>query len=510
MNRLLVFIPLLSLLLSSCNPSGTSSQLPERVTMSKDLLRDKIKGGWAGKTIGCTYGGASEFKFTGCLIPEYVQFDWNDTIIKWWYDYGSWLYDDMYMNATFVAVCDSLGEDAPADAFAEAFANADYSLWHANQAARYNLLTGIKAPESGQWQHNFHANDIDFQIEADFIGLMAPGMINSAVNLCDRVGHIMNYGDGYYGGVFVASMYTLAFISDDIEFVVTEALKTIPAESGFHQCISDVLRFYKQYPDDWKQTWFEVEKRWEEHHFCATYEAYNIEAKINAAYIVIGLLYGQGDFTRTIDIATRCGQDSDCNPSNAAGILGAMFGYSQIPEQYLTALHYVEERDFDYTNISLEDLYDMSFHHALEMIEHYDGTVAEDSVTIAVQQPETIPLEVSFPGLFPTKVIEWRRVQKLTEVKDLAFTGKGILINGNIVGPDGYVAQVELIIDGQVAEQAKLPVNYRERRNELAYTFDIPNGKHTATLKWLNPRSDVKMNIGNIVIYGDDPRKQEE
>ena len=99
---------------------------------------------------------------------------------------------------------------------------------------------------------------------------MAPGMVNSAVGVCDKIGHIMNYGDGYYGGVYVAAMYALAFVSDDVEFVVNEALKTIPAESEFHKCISDVLRFHKQYPDDWKQTWFEIEKKWEEHHLPIT------------------------------------------------------------------------------------------------------------------------------------------------------------------------------------------------------------------------------------------------
>lgn len=56
----------------------------------------------------------------------------------------------------------------------------------------------------------------------------------------------------------------------------------------------------------------------------------DIDAKINAAYIVLGLLYGNGDFTKTMEISTRAGQDSDCNPSSAGGILGVMLGYSQI------------------------------------------------------------------------------------------------------------------------------------------------------------------------------------
>ena len=53
---------------------------------------------------------------------------------------------------------------------------------------------------------------------------MNPGMVNSSSEVCDRVGHIMNYGDGWYGGVYVAAMYSLSFLSDDVEFIVREAL----------------------------------------------------------------------------------------------------------------------------------------------------------------------------------------------------------------------------------------------------------------------------------------------
>ncbi len=58
-------------------------------------------------------------------------------------------------------------------------------------------------------------------------------MPNSASQISDKVGHLMCYGDGWYGGVYVGAMYSLAFVSDDIQFIVTEALKTIPEESGF-------------------------------------------------------------------------------------------------------------------------------------------------------------------------------------------------------------------------------------------------------------------------------------
>ena len=106
-------------------------------------------------------------------------------------------------------------------------------LWHANQAGRYNILNGIKAPQSGYWMNNPHADCIDYQIESDFAGLMSPGMPNTASAISDQIGHIMNYGDGWYGGVFVGAMYTLAFTSGDITYIIREALKTIPVKVNF-------------------------------------------------------------------------------------------------------------------------------------------------------------------------------------------------------------------------------------------------------------------------------------
>ena len=60
--------------------------------------------------------------------------------------------------------------------------------------------------------------------------------------------------------------------------------------------------------------------------------------KLNGAYILMGLLYGQGDPDKTITIACRCGQDSDCNPSNAGGILFAILGAAKIPPRFTEKL----------------------------------------------------------------------------------------------------------------------------------------------------------------------------
>lgn len=74
-----------------------------------------------------------------------------------------------------------------------------------------------------------------------------------------------------------------------------------------------MLKFYREDPTDWKKAWHKLQDKWEYTDICGAGIDYNIDAKLNGAYIVIGLLYGEGDVFRTMDISTRCGHDSDCN-----------------------------------------------------------------------------------------------------------------------------------------------------------------------------------------------------
>lgn len=493
-------------MLGACAPTTDRQSIPEEVTMSKERLLDKIKGGWAGQTIGCTYGGPTEFNFRGALITDNIPIEWPEGYVKYYFGKLPTLYDDIYMDLTFVDVFDRLGLDAPVDSFAMAFADAGYYLWHGNQAARYNLKRGIMPPESGHWRNSPHADDIDFQIEADFAGLMSPGMPQTASAICDSIGHILAYGDGWYGGVYVANMYALAFVSDDIDFIVTEALKAIPEESHYHKVISDVIRWYHQYPDDWKQTWAEIEKVHDVDRGCpeGVFEPLNIDATINSAYIVIGLLYGQGDFYKTIDIATRCGQDSDCNPASAGGILGTMLGYSNIPEYWLKNLREAEDINFSYTDISLRKAYDMSFRQALQVVERNGGKVAGEEVTIKTQKVEPVKLEQSFPGLYPVKLVS-NGNKSLSEIDDIEFEGTGIAVNGYVTGPDqAYVAQIEATLDGKTTT-FDMPRAYHDRRLDIFWAYELPKGPHTLKLKWLNPQEGMNVVCGTHIIYSDAP-----
>ena len=489
----------------SCSGPETS---PSEITLSKTELMDKIKGGWAGQTIGCTYGGPTEFRYRGTMIQDYVPLKYDKGCVKWYYDNMPGLYDDIYMDLTFVDIFDRLGFDAPVEEFGLAFANADFLLWHANQSARYNILNGIMPPESGHWRNNPHSDDIDFQIEADFAGLMSPGMVNTAVGFADEIGHIMNYGDGWYGGVYVASMYAMAFIYDDVETIVKEAIRVIPEESRYYKCIDDVIRWHEQYPDDWKQTWYECEKKWSSDIGCpdGVFNSFNIDAVINSAYVVIGLLYGEGDFFKTMDIATRCGQDSDCNPSTAAGILGTMMGFSQIPEKWTAELKEVEDRNFAHTEISLNKAYQMSFNQALQVISMNGGSVSEDEVKILCQKPETVRLEQGFEGHWPTDVITLEKYLQEGPAS-FDFKGKGLTITYSMqFSGEGYNAELAVSIDGKPAEKIVLPDTYLTRKNEIFSIWDMEDTDHHVEITWLNPDPGHRLIAGQAFIYSTFPK----
>ncbi|MFM9910865.1 MAG: ADP-ribosylglycohydrolase family protein, partial [Chitinophagaceae bacterium] len=390
--------------------AGNLFSQEKMVTISKQQLKNKIMGGWAGQTIGVTFGGPYEFRFQGTFIGDYQPLKWYEGYLKHTMINNPGLYDDLYMDLTFVDVFEKYGLDAPVDSFANSFANAGYMLWHANQAARYNILQGIKAPASGEWKNNPHADCIDYQIEADFAGLMSPGMPNTASAISDKIGHIMNYGDGWYGGIYIGAMYALSFTSSNVEEIVRQALKTIPVQSEFYQCINEVINNYKKYPLNWKQTWLEVQEKWANDIGCpdGVFAPFNIDAKVNAAYVVIGLLYGKGDFTKTMEITTRCGQDADCNPSSAGGILGTILGYDKIPAYWKMGLKEAETIDFKYTTMSLEDVYAIGFKHAVEVVKRNGGIIEGESISIKTQMPVPVRFEKSFVGFYPVEKIPVR------------------------------------------------------------------------------------------------------
>ncbi|MFZ4547176.1 MAG: ADP-ribosylglycohydrolase family protein [Bacteroidales bacterium] len=526
-NIKLFFVLLFSFILSI--NSKAQFEKKQTTVLTKTQLQNKIKGGWAGQTIGVVYGAPVEFKYQGSIIPDYQPIPWREGYVKYWWDKKPGLFDDIYTDLNFVDVFEKYGFNVSMETIANHWASTEYHLAHANQASRYNILNGIMPPQSGNWKNNPHADDLDFQIEADFIGLMAPGMVNSASEIANRVGHIMNSGDGWYGGVFVSALYSLAFTTDNVEEIVELSLKTIPDGTKFHDCIADVLKFHKEYPNDWQACWFEIQKRWNNDVGCpkGCFLSFNIDAKINSAYVTIGLLYGNGDFTKSIDIATRCGQDADCNPATVGGVLGVMLGYDRIPAFWLHPFQEIESLEFEGTPMSLNRAYELSFKHATQTILLSGGKISEDKFIIPYQTPVAVAFEQNFEKTYP--IFRDRFDRSFTNELTYEFTGNGYIFYGNLVKnskidknyidrvskrvgsevfglaelSDPYIAELEVYIDGKLDETIKLPMKNTSRRLEPSWKYQLDEGKHTIYIKWLNQHSDYEIRINDIMIYSE-------
>jgi len=488
---LILLLPAFVLVLASCAPK----QAADTRTISVNVLRDKIAGGWAGKMIGVTFGAPTEFKAQGKTFEDSIK--WNPADVR-----GSIWQDDIYVQLTFLMTMDRYGIGAPAKKFQELFAKAGYHLWHANVQARKNYFDSIFPPQSGQPEYNLHADDIDFQIEADYIGFMCPGMPKTANQIAGKIGHIMNYGDGVYGGAFVAALYAEAYFSNDISQIINKALLSIPAESDYSKIVKDVILLHQHYPTDWRAAWAELEGKWGHVQICGAGSTFNIDAKLNGAYIVMGLLYGEGDPAKTMEISTRCGQDSDCNPSNAMAVLGVIKGLSGLPAEYQSAVKAIGDSLFVNTDYSFNKAVDKTMEYAQKLAVQSGGESTSGELKIKVQQPVSMTFEAAFPKLvFDKKVSvfdqsgwemkgKWadfgKKQAKLSGTAgdeiSFAFDGIGVSIVGNWLKDGG---KADVYVDGKLQRTIDCYFNFSKQEHlnmDLFHMTNLSEGKHTVKL----------------------------
>lgn len=488
-------------------------------TLSREVLRDKIRGAWAGQMIGVVYGAPVEFKSLGKIIEGAIKpFPLTNAIVQ----------DDLYVEMTFAQVMDKVGLAATTDDYGAAFKDSKYELWHGNAAARRNLNRGLPGSLSGDPRYSIHADDIDFQIESDFIGIMCPGLPQVSNLYAGRVGRVMAHGDGLYGGMFIGGMYAAAYFESDPRKVVEAGLACIPAQSPYAQLLRDLLAWSAAEPD-WRKVWRQVEEKWDKDDACpdGAFRAFNIDAKLNGSYLALGLLYGQGDWQKTMDIAARCGQDADCNPSSAEGVLGAIIGYNRIPESHRREVEKLANDRFSFTDYSFNDIVRSTEVRALQVIRQAGGQVSENEVVIPEQAPQPPELAPSNFGV-PVKVLwvqdaawTWsgRWVEKdgniwadKIRIRDtegagseatLKFTGTGVALAGDLAKDGG---RADVYLDGVKSEllaDAYIVPNTHD--NDLWRIHGLKPGEHTLRLVMrddADPRSTGrKLMISRAIVY---------
>jgi hypothetical protein len=267
--------------------------------------------------------------------------------------------------------------------------------------------------------------------------------------------------------------------------IIDAGLACIPADSQYAEMVRDMVTWYKENPNDWVATWEKCQKKYREDPEYQKASNGGIDIKINGAYVLMGLLYGKYDLNNTIVIATRCGQDSDCNPCNAGGVLFTTVGLSKLPSRFTEKLDH--ETKFAYTAYNVPGLYEVSEKLTREIIAREGGRIEKDAngdevFVIPVKAPKPNALELSWaPGPIANSVftdeendkIRFKAFSDIQKAVDQLFPGWKVGPNGPDMNP-GFRESLR----GKNNVLLTHPVD-RNTAAVLTNSVDIPAGKKT-------------------------------
>ncbi len=298
-------------------------------TISAIELFDRMRGMWLGQLIGNAAGRETEGLYSGAdpnpdpCVPWEIKQIWDaddDTDIE---------YIALHTLHTYGFDCNSCEiagqwlEHITAD-----------GIYIASKQAWYLMLDGHVPPGTGSRTYNEHWYSIDAQIGTEVLGAVSPGLPHVAVGLAGRFGCITNSGFAVHAAQFYAAMYAHAFFEPNVVELVLKGLDAVPPGSRTAAVITDVLNWYRQDANDAVLDWRATRRKLYDKYqgtdsFGRCYGWW--ESTINTGATVLALLYGEGDFKQTVQIAVLAGWDCDCNPATAGGLLGIIHGFSGLP-----------------------------------------------------------------------------------------------------------------------------------------------------------------------------------
>ena len=190
-------------------------------------------------------------------------------------------------------------------------------VYTAERVAYRNLVNCLTPPDTALHM-NPYREWIGAQIRADFWGYICPGVPSRAAELAHRDATLSHVKNGVYGEMMVAAMIAWAFVEDDVEKVIDAGLSVIPERCRLREAVEIVVNAWKR-GTDWDEAVGLIENRLHQYHPVHTIP--------NAAIVAASLLWGEGDYTKSITLAVSCGLDTDCNGATVGSIIGVMKGY---------------------------------------------------------------------------------------------------------------------------------------------------------------------------------------
>ncbi|ABU59414.1 ADP-ribosylglycohydrolase family protein [Roseiflexus castenholzii] len=188
------------------------------------------------------------------------------------------------------------------------------------------LKHGIAAPHSGSAALNGRviAEQIGAQIFIDGWAMVAPGDPELAADLARRAASVSHDGEAIYGAQVIAAMESLAFVERDLHVLIDTAVRFIPHDSIIFRLIANLREWRARFPD-WRVAREQIAAQY-------GYDRYpgNCHIVPNHALIMLGLLYGEDDFQKSLMITATAGWDTDCNAGNVGCLLGIKNGLAGI------------------------------------------------------------------------------------------------------------------------------------------------------------------------------------
>ena len=352
----------------SMSSQRTQLRQAERLVQNESVYSDKVHAAWLGKFIGLIAGqptegwGREEIERRARLIgfypiTGYMPANFDSTMKNFLAGNfeSSPPNDDTDLMLTSLIALRERGTDLTARDIADTWVKYVPSACTAERVALQNFKNGIWPPQSAI-VGNPYPEMIGAQMRGEIWGMIAPGMPALAAEYARRDASITHTGNGIYGEQFLSALISAAMVESDRDKIIQTALKTIPAESAYAEAVRDAVAWHQQYPD-WLSAWKQLDKKWgflkdgkrdapfADAKYNTNQDPYLwndvkwVYADVNGAAVTLALLYGDGDFTKSVCLAVMIGYDNDCNAGTVGAILGTIQGTKAIPASWQTPLH---------------------------------------------------------------------------------------------------------------------------------------------------------------------------
>lgn len=302
--------------------------------LSENVI-DKIYGSVLGKVIGNHLGIPLENWDSADVLKEYPHIKGYVTQLN-----GKVMHPDDDLNGFFtfarmleqVQSLDELNSDTLREVILNNVPYHHGFYWWSNYGAETLAFNNsIKGLDNAN--PNCHDKYMDEgvcgQIFYESLGIVTVGDYVKAADVTQRVVPTNSLGESLYGAMFINACVSAAFVKNSIEEVIDCGLSVIPTSSQYYKSITAVKRFYEANPHDWMACLNYIEEN-----YCEG-KGWDFNT-----HVVMALLYGNKNFSRTLEICVQSGSDTDCTASNVGAILGAMLGAEAITSwKWITPLN---------------------------------------------------------------------------------------------------------------------------------------------------------------------------